>query len=253
MSDKKIKAVKEDNKKKPGFFSKLILLWVLPCIYAIGLGMIILHFAGVSLTTQMKWVQDHTKVFYAKKQTSPKTASTKTAQSSSSQTKTADTAQNTSSNQTTAETNSNSGQNNTAQTSNTSAGSNTPSAAPSLASMDPSTAAKLLSNMSEADALKNLKQLQPDAQSSIIAQMPADEGAKLTDALSNGGNLATTTNSVSELYQHMTPDQIATVLNGISDKQQVLNQIKQLDPDTASKVISQLNPTVAGWVVTHLN
>lgn len=65
MSVKKKKTVKDDEKRSPGFFSKLIFLWVIPFVYAIGLGMVLLQFAGVSFDTQINWVQDHTKFFWA--------------------------------------------------------------------------------------------------------------------------------------------------------------------------------------------
>lgn len=241
------------EKEGPGFFSKIIQLWVLPFIYAIILGSVILNFAGVNFHSQIKWIQDHTKGLY----NTSKQTSSKTADSSTSNKKTAATSG--------VNSKSNTDKTNTdkvslAKQSSTSKSNNQESAGQkdgssvtnSLLSMDPSTAAKLLSNMAEVDALKNLKQLQPEVQSAIIAKLSPDEGARIIKALTSGDEPATTTTSASQLYQYMQPEQIVAILNGINNNEDILKQIKQLDPNTASKVISQLNPKVSGWIVTQL-
>jgi len=55
---------KKAEKKKPGLLSKFIFLWLLPFIYAIALGMVILHLSGVHFALLMKWGQDHSKTLF---------------------------------------------------------------------------------------------------------------------------------------------------------------------------------------------
>ncbi len=257
MPTAKIKAAKEGaGKKQPGFFSKFILLGVLPVLYSIGLGMTILHFAGFKVDDQMKWVQEHTKFFHVKKNTQAETGSMTKAYSSKGD----------SNSQTSSMSNKIAHLKNQSKTvkskttisadnqANSSTASTKMSAiAESLAGMDPHSAAKLLINMSESEALKNLKQLQTDEQALIISEMPADAGARFTVALANDNEIATRTDSAAQLYQYMKPEQIASIFRGIKNNEEVLRQIKQLEPNTASKVISQLEPSVAAWIVTHLN
>lgn len=242
------------EEKGPGFFSKLFHLWVLPFIYVLLLGSIILHFSGESFQAQVKWLQKQEAAIsklFAKEEKTDKKATSKTASSSATDNKTSAASGNESkTNQTSTANNSQSSTSQGEQEStNQSEGS---SVASSLSSMDPSKAAELLTNMTEADALKNLKQLQAETQSAIIAELPAAVGARMILALSNGIEPAVTTTSASQLYEHMKPEQIVAVLSGISSNEEILYQIKQMDPNMASKVISQLNPKVAGWIVTKL-
>ncbi|MBT2657792.1 hypothetical protein J7E81_21560 [Bacillus sp. ISL-18] len=266
----------EEEKRQPGFFSKLILLGILPLLYSIGLGMVVLHFSGIDFQTQVKWVEDHTKPLFAMKQKLAKaketndksTASATKGDGSDSKTSSAATNSGISANNTAAAT-TNTGssatstaentektkavENNTAPETNGDESTKTSVVADSLASMDPKDAAKMLSNMPEAEAVKNLKLLERDVQTAIIAEMPGEEGARLAIALDKGEEAETTTNSSVQLYQYMSPDQIASILRGISDRAEVLKQIKQLDPKTASKVVSQLDPQVSGWLVSQMN
>ncbi|PFP30818.1 hypothetical protein COJ96_02310 [Bacillus sp. AFS073361] len=263
MSTADTKTATEDNdQKRPGFFSKILLLGVLPFLYTIGLGIMILHFAGVNMITQVKWIEEHTKPLFAKKEAPVKPATSPKGQAQSAKSNTnAGSSPNKSesvkeqSKPNTDKRASITKQNNAVDgsSSTTEQSQNTPTVAETLASMDPSSAAKLLSNMNEADALRNLKRLEPDAQTLIIAEMPAEAGARLTVALANGNDIPTTTDSSVQLFENMKPDQIAAVLKGIKNNAEVLRQIKKLDPITASKVISQLDPVVAGWIVTRMN
>jgi flagellar motility protein MotE (MotC chaperone) len=230
----------------PGFFTKLLHLWVLPFIYAIVLGSIILNFTGVSFLSQFKVIQNLTKDLYSTINKPEKKEASKTSTSTDKK-ETAATSKNsdkTKTEQTT--TDSQTKQNGPSKNKEAS------SAAESLSNMDPGTAAKLISYMKEANALKIFKLLDPEVQSAIIAELPSDEGARITEALASGYEPATSTTTAIQLYQQMQPEQIASVLNGIKNNEEVLYQIKQMDPNTASKVISQLKPEVAGWIVTQL-
>jgi flagellar motility protein MotE (MotC chaperone) len=246
-----------EKESTPSFLSKIIHLGVLPLIYAIILGSIILHFSGESFYSQFKWVKGHTKVLQFKSEKPEKKVSSKKATSSKDSNKTDETSgsknvsekdQTATDNNTQVDENDDSeniDQESTVQTDGS-------SAAESLSSMEPSVAAKLLINMKETNALTIIKQLKPQMQSTIIAAMPSEDGARMTEALTNGNEPATTTTTTTQLYQYMKPDQIANVLNGIKNNEVILNQIKQMDPNTASKVMTKLNPEIAGWVVTYL-
>jgi flagellar motility protein MotE (MotC chaperone) len=258
MSDINNSSIEEVlEKEDPGVFSKIIHLGVLPLIYAIILGSIILHFTGESFYSQFKWVKDHTKVIQIKNEKPEKKATSKKADSSKDSNKTADTtgSKNVSQkDQTDTDNNTEVDQNDASKSNDqeSTVQTDSSSAAESLSSMEPSVAAELLSNMKETNALQILKQLKPQLRSTIIAEMPAEDGARMTEALANGNEPATTTTTTTQLYQYMKPDQIATVLNGVKNNEVILNQIKQMDPNTASKVMIKLNPDIASWVVTNL-
>ena len=256
INNSSVEEVKEE-KESPGLLSKIVHLGVLPLIYAIILGSIILHFTGESFYSQFKWVKGHTKALQFNNEKPEKKVSSKKVDSSKDSNKTADTSGSKSvpqKDETATDNNTEVDQNddsisNDLETTNQTDGS---SAADSLSIMDPSVSAELLINMKETNALTVLKQLKPQMRSTIIAEMPTEDGARMTEALTNGNEPATNTTTTTQLYQYMQPDQIANVLNGIKNNEVILNQIKQMDPNTASKVMTKLNPDIAGWVVTYL-
>lgn len=234
----------------PSFFMKLIHLWILPSIYAVILGSIILHFTGVSFGSQFKIAKAITNSLVAKEEKSDKKTTTKKA-STSTDNKTVDTSEKSNTSKTDQTSSDNGSQANSTGTesNNQSAGS---SVTNTLSSMDPRVTAKLLSYMKADNALKILKQLDSKAQSAIIAELPSEDGARMTEALASGDEPATSTTTAAQLYQQMKPDQIAAVLSGIKNNEEVLYQIRQMDPNTASKVISLLKSDLAGWIVTQL-
>jgi flagellar motility protein MotE (MotC chaperone) len=243
------KDIEENVKKGPGFLSKLILIWVLPILYTIGLGMTILHFAGISLPTQMKWIdkqseqvfkeQDKSKIdVTSEKKPSVQSNDSNTEEQSESKSSQPDSKEELDQ----SEVDENPVINET-----------TNSIVETFMDMDSRVASKLIMNMSEADALMVLRELSADVRSSIISEMPEDAGARFTIALVNGTDIETTTRSSSQIYKYMKADQIATVFKGIKNREEILRQIKNLDPQKASEVISQLEPEIAGWVMTRMN
>jgi flagellar motility protein MotE (MotC chaperone) len=243
------KDIEENVKKGPGFLSKLILIWVLPILYTIGLGMTILHFAGISLPTQMKWIdkqseqvfkeQDKSKIdVTSEKKPSVQSNESNTEEQSESKPSQPDSKEELDQ----SEVDENPVINET-----------TNSIVETFMDMDSRVASKLIMNMSEADALMVLRELSADVRSSIISEMPEDAGARFTIALVNGTDVETTTRSSSQIYKYMKADQIATVFKGIKNREEILRQIKNLDPQKASEVISQLEPEIAGWVMTRMN
>jgi flagellar motility protein MotE (MotC chaperone) len=243
------KDIEENVKKGPGFLSKLILIWVLPILYTIGLGMTILHFAGISLPTQMKWIdkqseqvfkeQDKSKIdVTSEKKPSVQSNESNTEAQSESKPSQPDSKEELDQ----SEVDENPVINET-----------TNSIVETFMDMDSRVASKLIMNMSEADALMVLRELSADVRSSIISEMPEDAGARFTIALVNGTDIETTTRSSSQIYKYMKADQIATVFKGIKNREEILRQIKNLDPQKASEVISQLEPEIAGWVMTRMN
>ncbi|WP_251554529.1 magnesium transporter MgtE N-terminal domain-containing protein [Neobacillus muris] len=248
-------SLKKDASKNPGFFSKLVLLGVLPLLYTLVLGMVILHFAGVKVQTQIKWVQDHTQPLIAsilkseeKEKTVAKAADKKdtadTAEKSQTVSDSPESVKDVSNPETVvAENGEENVQEVTAPPSVLTA---------SLTNMDPNSAADLLSNMTEKDAINSLKKLEQDVQTAILEELPAEKAASWAVALEDGYQEANGTQSAVQLYQHMTPEQIALVLSGIKDQNEVLRQIKRLDPNTASQVITKLDPQTAGWIVSQM-
>jgi flagellar motility protein MotE (MotC chaperone) len=243
------KDIEENVKKGPGFLSKLILIWVLPILYTIGLGMTILHFAGISLPTQMKWIdkqseqvfkeQDKSKIdVTSEKKPSVQSNESNTEAQSESKPSQPDSKEELDQ----SEVDENPVINET-----------TNSIVETFMDMDSRVASKLIMNMSEADALMVLRELSADVRNSIISEMPEDAGARFTIALVNGTDIETTTRSSSQIYKYMKADQIATVFKGIKNREEILRQIKNLDPQKASEVISQLEPEIAGWVMTRMN
>jgi flagellar motility protein MotE (MotC chaperone) len=250
MEKGKMKKDIEGNVKKgPGFLSKLILIWVLPILYSIGLGMTILHFAGISLPTQMKWIDKQSEQVFKEQEKSKIDVTTEKKPSVPS-------------NESNTEEQSESmpSQPDSKEEHDQSVGDENPvinettnSIVETFMDMDSRVAAKLIMNMSEADALMVLRELSADVRSSIISEMPEDAGARFTIALVNGTDIETTTRSSAQIYKYMKADQIATVFKGIKNREEILRQIKNLDPQKASEVISQLEPEIAGWVMTRMN
>ncbi|MHC0038156.1 magnesium and cobalt transport protein CorA [Pseudoneobacillus sp. C159] len=242
---------KEVNKKKnPGFFAKIVFLWILPFIYSISLGMTILHFSGVSLSKQIKWMDKQSDFLFGKNEiTSP--------QSNTSGVPSINDENNVNNNEIDSQIQDSPKQNETQEKpqidESTRASSNQYSVSESMSNMDPSVAAKLLRSMSEADALMVLRELSVDTRTEIISEMPVDAGARFTLALANGSDIDSTTNSSSQLYRYMKPEQIAGVLMGIENREEILRQIRRLDPLKASEVLSQLDPEIAGWIITRMN
>jgi flagellar motility protein MotE (MotC chaperone) len=247
--DKMKKDVEGNDKKNPGFFSKVILIWMLPILYSIGLGMTILHFAGISLPTQIKWIDKHTEqVFKQKEKSKIDVASTKDKTDDSIDQNTEEQLNNKPSEPDLIEKNDPS-----VDEASPIENEATNAVVETFMDLESRDAAKLIMNMSEADALMVLRELSADVRSSIIAELPDDAGARFTIAIVNGTDIETTTRSTSQIYKYMKADQIATVLTGINNREEILRQIKNLDPQKASEVISQLEPEIAGWIITRMN
>jgi flagellar motility protein MotE (MotC chaperone) len=251
MEKGKMKKDIEGNVKKgPGFLSKLILIWVLPILYSIGLGMTILHFAGISLPTQMKWIDKQSEQVFneQKKEKIDVTSNGKKSSVQSNESNTEEPIESKPS-----QPDSKAEHDQSVSDENPVINETTNSIVETFMDMDSRVAAKLIMNMSEADALMVLRELSADVRSSIISEMPEDAGARFTIALVNGTDIETTTRSSSQIYKYMKADQIATVFKGIKNREEILRQIKNLDPQKASEVISQLEPEIAGWVMTRMN
>ncbi|WP_066370378.1 hypothetical protein [Neobacillus fumarioli] len=213
---------KKTEKVKPGFLSKFIFLWLLPFIYAIALGMVILYFAGVHFDTQIKWVQDHTKILFGNKEQPAKKVASRPS-GSAKKAKESAAAENRQASKTEEDRNTQTNQNNTTQSN---------------------------SSLTQGNDRENNSPSNPSNTADTGGASASNNGTGSTE---NSATASTATTSASQLYQHMKPDQIAAILNGIQNNEEVLKQIKHLDPDTASQVLTQLNPAVAGWIVTHLN
>lgn len=69
------------------------------------------------------------------------------------------------------------------------------------------------------------------------------------DTAVNGSNLASSV----EIYANLKPEQIAIILKGIEDREEVLTQFRKLDSKTASKVIVLLDSDIAGWIITQMD
>jgi flagellar motility protein MotE (MotC chaperone) len=244
------KDIEENVKKGPGFLSKLILIWVLPILYTIGLGMTILHFAGISFPTQMKWINKQSEQVFKEKEKSKidVTSIEKKPSVQSNESNVEEQSETSKPSQTDSQE-----ELNQSADENPVINETTNSIVETFMDMDSRVASKLIMNMSEADALMVLRELSADVRSSIISEMPEDAGARFTIALVNGTDIETTTRSSSQIYKYMKADQIATVFKGIKNREEILRQIKNLDPQKASEVISQLEPEIAGWVMTRMN
>lgn len=245
------KDIEENEMKRPGFLSKLILIWVLPILYSIGLGMTILHFAGVSISTQMKWLDKHTDQVFNQQEKSKIDVASIEKKSSVDQP-----IENNKDEQSESKPSQPDLQEDNDQSMEEESpilNEDTNSVVETFLDLDSRESAKLIMNMSEADALMVLRELSADVRSSIISEMPEEAGARFTIALVNGTDIETTTRSTSQIYKYMKADQIATVLMGIKNKEEILRQIKNLDPQKASEVISKLEPETAGWIITRMN
>ncbi|WP_147535389.1 hypothetical protein [Bacillus marasmi] len=95
MEAPKLEVVKEAIEEKPaqaGIFIKFIVLVLVPTLYGIGLVMLLLHFAGVNIQTQVKTVgnvaQPLIALFDAPKSTAPPTEKEETDTESTTETKT---------------------------------------------------------------------------------------------------------------------------------------------------------------------
>jgi flagellar motility protein MotE (MotC chaperone) len=252
MDKGKMKMDIEGNEKKsPGFLSKLILIWVLPILYSIGLGMTILHFAGVSISTQMKWLDKHTEQVFKQQEKSKIDVASNEKESSDDHLneKNKDEQIKSKPSQPVPKEDTNQ----SLKEENPDIIEDTNSVIETFMDLDARESAKLIMNMSEADALMVLRELSADVRSSIISEMPEDAGARFTIALVNGTDVETTTRSTSQIYKYMKADQIATILMGIKNQEEILRQIRNLDPQKASEVISKLEPEIAGWIMTRMN
>ncbi|WP_318507786.1 hypothetical protein [Bacillus sp. T3] len=69
--------VEEVAEKPDGVFTKFVVLILLPTVYTLGLGMLLLHFSGVNIHTQVETIENVVKPLIGKMETSKKTAPTK--------------------------------------------------------------------------------------------------------------------------------------------------------------------------------
>lgn len=180
------------GEKQAGVFTKFIVLVLLPTIYTIGLGMLLLHFAGVNIHTQVKSLENFTKPLVAKINAPSKTAPSKDDKEKTSETNNVEVPYS----------NSNGKEGTVSDSKNT-------------------------DGQNEA--------------ASTNGNSPTSEEAQAKNTVASD-----------QLYAHLKPEQIANILKGINNNEEVLKQFKKLDPKTASQVITLLDPAIAGWLVTQM-
>jgi hypothetical protein len=206
------------GEKQTGFFTKFIVLVLLPTIYAVGLGMLLLHFAGVNIHTQIETVENYTKPIMTKIDTPKKTAPPAEKQETTLNTNNESVPYSSKiEKENPSVSNSNGSTSNDSQVTEESTSVNTESIA---------------ENNSVTSSINN-----------SVSEVPQE----------NASTVITTTESSIQLYQNLKPEQIAAILKGIEDRQEVLTQIKKLEPKTAAKVIILLEPGIAGWLVTQMD
>lgn len=204
MDSPELEVVKEVVDEKPvqaGVIIKFIVLILLPILYSLGLVMLLLHFAGVNIQTQVKTVENVAKpiisLFDAPQKKSPSEGKKDTNSSSEK------------------ETNNEQVPYSSENTEETSKGD--------------------LSNNQTVSQIDN----------EIITS------SNMTEGKTESNNLMI--ESSNDIYSNLNPEQIATIFMGIADRNEVLRQFKKLDSKTASKVITLLNPELAGWIVTQMD
>lgn len=210
MEAPKLEVVKDAVAEKPvpapaGIFIKFIVLILLPTLYSIGLVMLLLHFAGVNIQTQVKTVGNVTKpiiaLFDAPEKTSTPAEKKGTEADSTSETET-------------------------------------------------NNEEVPYSNNSTESSSENTQTTTTETQGGAESNTENNLSSGTTEENSYGSSSIITSD---DIYANLKPEQIAIILKGIDDRQEVLRQFRKLDSKTASKVIVLLDPDIAGWIVTQID
>jgi flagellar motility protein MotE (MotC chaperone) len=209
MAAPKLEVVKEAESEKPQqtpFFTKFVVLVLLPAVYTIGLVMLLLHFAGVNIQTQVKTINNYTKPIVALFDVPKKTAPMEKKEPSGSES--------------TSETDTNN------------------------MIVPFSSKSEKTQSTGEDETLQNNQSSSDEGQTSAGLTNEEDSSSEAPQSA--------TVESSDQIYKNLKPEQIAAILTGIDDRQEVLRQFKKLDPKTASKVIVLLDPELAGWIVSQM-
>lgn len=203
LDSPELEVVKEVVDEKPvqaGVIIKFIVLILLPILYSLGLVMLLLHFAGVNIQTQVKTVENVTKPIISLIDAPQKKSSSEGKKDTN------------------------------------------------------SSSEKETNNEQVPYSSENSEETSKgDLSNQTVSQIDNEiiTSSNMTEGKTESNNVMI--ESSNDIYSNLNPEQIATIFMGIADRNEVLRQFKKLDSKTASKVITLLNPELAGWIVTQMD
>lgn len=271
----------EEEVDPPGRILKFFYLGLIPFFYTAALVGVLLYFGGYDVLGKAKVVSAKAETLYKHFAAKPKATSTKDSSKNAQSTGTQNAGGKTNSPTTTASNTSTNGSKGITQpakgagasgsTGNLSGGAATgsngstsssgttlssASMAASIERMDPGAAAKILASMDESVAVQNLKNMKPNKITDILSGMDPQKAARLTTLLGWSSSLPNpspgSSSQMATVYQHMTPGQIAGLIQKMP-QDQMLKQIKLMDNATVAQVLPLLDPKAAEWIVARLN